>query len=276
MQSNTRILRRLAGTVVAGAASIVMVGAQAPEPASVPDRGAEAQAAEPQQGAAPQSQPSQPSTPQQPQQRTDPQAEQPQTQQRQAAQGAQTTDVEGEAVEFIGTVVRPTFPTRPFELRLDRFSNEAERNHVIAVFKQDDDPKAIAEKLKEMEAIGSFRTISGWGNEIRYAEEVTAADGTRKLLLATDRQINYWDGANAPEPVTEAFTFIEVRFKDGEGVGRTTHGDFEVIVDPANLPAIENFDELQPELMGVKRVEEDSDATAAADTEKDEANVGAK
>jgi hypothetical protein len=176
-----------------------------------------------------------------------------------ARAAGEVTRAEGgdaQPIEFIGTVVRPTFPTRPFELTLERWSTDAERQRVLAAFKQGENPTAVAEALKGLEPIGSFRTISGLGNEIRYAEQVTAPDGTRKLLLATDRQINYWEGANAPKPVTEAYTFIEVRFDEGEGQGRASHGDHDVVVDPAtNKLTIENFDELQPQLLGVTQIE---------------------
>jgi hypothetical protein len=161
---------------------------------------------------------------------------------------------------FEAVAVRNGWPSRPARITLDRWSNEAERNQVIAAVTSGKSPAEIADQLAKMEAIGSFRTISGLGNEIRYAQRYTGMDGTDRLVLLTDRQVNYWEGANAPKPIERAYTFMEVRFADDAkgGEGKVTHAS--LAVGDANRHLVfDGYDTAAVGLIGVKQLTSDEE-----------------
>lgn len=169
---------------------------------------------------------------------------------------AMANATEDSIVRYTGTVVRTMPNTRPFELRLDRWSTETDRNAVVGAFKAADNPAEFADALKDMPAIGGFRTISGQANPIRYAEEVVATDGTRKLIVLSDRQVDYWQGANASDVVQNSYTVMEIRFKDGKGEGIVSHGPTEVVIDDhTQTLTIEDFSEKPAQLIGVAKLE---------------------
>lgn len=163
---------------------------------------------------------------------------------------------ESTVVRYTGSVVRSMPNTRPFELRVNQWSSEGDREAVARLFQELDDPATVAEALSKMPVIGGFRTIDGRANPIRYAEEVTAADGTRKLLILSDRRVDYWEGDNAPSAVAEGYTLMEIRFNGENGEGIATHGAEDIVVDEATSSlGISDFDEQPSELIGVTRVE---------------------
>lgn len=165
-----------------------------------------------------------------------------------------------EIVRYSGTVVRSMPNTRPFELRLDRWSTEADRNAVVGAFKTAETPAAFAKALAEMPIIGGFRTVSGQANPIRYAEEVTTTDGTRALIVLSDRHVDYWDGGSAPDVVKEGYTLMEIRFEDDGGQGVVSHGPTKVVVDEqTDTLSIADFEAKPAQLIGVARLEKDDE-----------------
>lgn len=166
----------------------------------------------------------------------------------------------GEIVRYSGTVVRSMPNTRPFELRLNRWSTEADRNAVVGAFKAADNPAAFSDALEDMPVIGGFRTVSGQANPIRYAEQVTLADGTRKLIILSDRQVDYWQGGNAPNAVMDGYTLMEIHFIDDTGEGVVSHGPTKVVVDDqTNTLAIADFDAKPAQLIGVAQLQRDDE-----------------
>ena len=59
----------------------------------------------------------------------------------------------------------------------------------------------------------------GW--PIRYAHEMPTDDGGRRIVLALDRYIGFWEARNRPRTIDYPFTFIEIRVdRDGRGEGK--------------------------------------------------------
>jgi hypothetical protein len=140
---------------------------------------------------------------------------------------------------------------------LERWSNDAEQNKVAAAFASDATPQELAKQFGEMEAIGSFRTISGQANPIRYAREYTDDAGTRHLVLLSDQQVAFWKGASAAGSLDGAYTLIEVRFGgDVEGEGKFTHEAGAADAAGGRI-RIEDYDDKVLGLIGVQKVSED-------------------
>jgi hypothetical protein len=106
------------------------------------------------------------------------------------------------------------------QITIDRWSTEAERNTLIEAF----DSKGQDGLLRELERqkpVGYIRLPATLGYDLRYAREVRNADGTRRILLGTDRRMTAREEVERPITTDYPFTIIELRLnKDNMGEGR--------------------------------------------------------
>jgi hypothetical protein len=122
-----------------------------------------------------------------------------------------------------------TGATATVDFTIDRWSTDKEREQLVTtVIEQGTD--ALLRKLKDMPSHGRMRFPSwqgpdplnarlGW--DLRYAWQTTLPEGGRRIVMALDRYITFWEAVNRPRTIDYPFTLIEVRVnKDGEGEGK--------------------------------------------------------
>jgi hypothetical protein len=69
--------------------------------------------------------------------------------------------------------------------------------------------------------VGYMRFPQTLGYDLQYAYRFVNADGTSRLVIATDRKIGFAEARNQPRTMDYPFTVIEMRLdKDGNGEGR--------------------------------------------------------
>lgn len=119
--------------------------------------------------------------------------------------------------------------TATVEFDVDRWSTESERTKLISVM-QEKGADALLQTLRELPSHGRMR-FPAWqgrdplnarlGWDIRYASQRSDAEGNRRIVLALDRYLSFWEIANRPRTIDYPFTFVEIRVnKDGEGEGK--------------------------------------------------------
>jgi hypothetical protein len=57
----------------------------------------------------------------------------------------------------------------------------------------------------------------GW--DLKYAYESTAADGSRQIVIATDKPVSFLAAARGARTMDYAFTVVEMRFPAGSNKG---------------------------------------------------------
>jgi hypothetical protein len=112
------------------------------------------------------------------------------------------------------------------DFTVDRWSTPEERQNLIVTVLENG-PDALLRALQKMPSHGRLRvpTLEGpdpmqlrLGWDLRYAWQEKGGDGRRRVVLATDRFIPWWEAANRPRTVDYPFTVIEIR-TDAEGRG---------------------------------------------------------
>jgi hypothetical protein len=115
------------------------------------------------------------------------------------------------------------------DFTIDSWSTVKERQQLIAtmVTKGGD---ALLRELQRMPSHGrmSFPSWQGpdpmnarLGWDVHYAWQSPLPEGGRRIVMALDRYITFWEARNRPRSIDYPFTLIEMRVnKDGEGEGK--------------------------------------------------------
>ena len=79
----------------------------------------------------------------------------------------------------------------------------------------------MLEALREARSVGTIKTPGNLAYDLRFAQQEPGPDGGRRIFLATDRPISFWEAVNQPRTIEYPFTFIELRMNGkGEGEGK--------------------------------------------------------
>jgi len=111
--------------------------------------------------------------------------------------------------------------TGTLEIVIERWSTDAEREKLRGLLIE----KGSDALLRALQGIkpraGYIRGSTSLGWDVQYAREQPSADGGRRVILATDRPMSFWELSNRPRSVEYEFTLAEIRLtKDGKGEGK--------------------------------------------------------
>ena len=94
--------------------------------------------------------------------------------------------------------------------------------------------------LRDQKSVGTIRTPDSLGYDLRYSHQQPAEDGGRRIVLATDRPISFWEARNQPRTMDYPFTVIQMQIdKNGEGKGTLSYAT--KIIARGNTIELENF-----------------------------------
>ena len=110
------------------------------------------------------------------------------------------------------------------EIAIERWSSEAEREALIAlVMTATNRPHGQDKLLKALEDVkpraGFMRTPNSLGWDIKYAHEDVLADGTRRMVVATDKPVSFLAAASGSRTMDYPFSLVEMRFPSGSNKG---------------------------------------------------------
>jgi hypothetical protein len=112
------------------------------------------------------------------------------------------------------------------EIAIERWSTDAERQSLVSLLAGTTLKSGGQDKLlKALQSIkpraGFIRTPNSLGWEIQYARDNVQGDGTRQIVIATDKPVSFAAAATGAESTDYPFTLIEMRMgKDNKGEGR--------------------------------------------------------
>ena len=104
-------------------------------------------------------------------------------------------------------------------ISIDRWSTEAERTSLVGTLREKG-PNALLDALQDMRPVGRIRTPDSLGYDLRYAQQTPGEDGGRRIVIATDRPIGFWEATERPRTIDYPFTVIQMEIgRDGKGKG---------------------------------------------------------
>jgi hypothetical protein len=162
----------------------------------------------------------------------------------------------GEAVErFTAFAVSTGGPrTAPVAdqviLSIDRWSTPEERQTLVDTLRERGS-EALLNTLRDMPEVGYIRTPDSLGYPLHYADQQSLPEGGRRIVLATDRPIRFWELWRSARTLDYPFTIIQLQLdKDGEGQGKLSLATRVVPLDGRIL--LENWSVAPVQLTNVR------------------------
>ena len=105
------------------------------------------------------------------------------------------------------------------EIGIERFTTDDEHARVAAILAEKG-PEALMSALQKLPAAGYIRTSSSLRWDVHYARDIAQSDGSRRIVIATDRPMNFYELWNRPRSVDYQYLLAEIRLgPDGKGRG---------------------------------------------------------
>jgi hypothetical protein len=122
---------------------------------------------------------------------------------------------------------------------VDRWSSEKERMTLANTLLQKGADKLL-DALQDMRPVGRIRTPDSLGYDLRYAHQQRGEDGGRRIVIATDRPIGFWEATRGTRTLDYPFTVIQMNIgRDGKGTGTMSYATKITAKD--NTIELENF-----------------------------------
>jgi hypothetical protein len=113
---------------------------------------------------------------------------------------------------------RPASATM-LEIGIERFTSDADHAKLAAVLAEKG-REALMSALQKVPAAGYIRTPGSLRWDIHYARQIALADGARRIIIATDRPMNFYELWNRPRSADYQYLLAEIRLgADGKGRG---------------------------------------------------------
>ena len=123
------------------------------------------------------------------------------------------------AVDMSNTAVRTRAGT--IDIVINRWSTDQERDQLLASLREGGSDGLLRSLQKIKDPAGYIRTPTSIGYPLRFAREMSMADGTRRIIVATDRYVSFLEATTQPRSMDYPFMLVDIRIgADGKGTGK--------------------------------------------------------
>ncbi len=107
------------------------------------------------------------------------------------------------------------------QIVIERWTTDEERQALLSILAQQGQDK-LRDALQDIkDRCGYLRAPNTLGWDIKYARENLLPDGTRQIVIATDKPVSFLAASRNLRTMDYPFTLVEMRFsKDKKGEGR--------------------------------------------------------
>jgi hypothetical protein len=131
--------------------------------------------------------------------------------------------------------------TNTVDIVIERWSTPEEIDKLRGVLLEDR-TRLLDAVQKVKPRCGYFRTSNTLGWDIQFAHQTELEDGTRKIVIGTDRPVSFYEARNNPRSRDYEFTLAEIRLpKEGKGQGKAIPAAKVTWDKEKNTLEIENY-----------------------------------
>jgi len=138
------------------------------------------------------------------------------------------------------------------EIRITRWSTEAERQRLVTTFVEKG-PTKLLDALQDTNPVGFIKLPTTLGYDLRFARQTSVDDGGTRIVIVTDRPIPEWEARTQARTLDYPFTLIDIRLKkDGTGEGKLSVATKLTLNKKDNLVELENWESEPVRLTTIK------------------------
>ena len=138
------------------------------------------------------------------------------------------------------------------EIVVQRWSSDAERDRLFTALAEKG-PDKLLDTLQKLPRAGYIRTPNSIGYDLFYARNNVQPDGSRHIVLATNRRVAFKEAQNNTRSMQYQLTAIEIHLdKDGKGEGKMQPAAKISWDAKAKKIELENYNALPIDLVNVK------------------------
>jgi len=139
------------------------------------------------------------------------------------------------------------------DIAITRWSTDAEREMLLTTLQEFGRDKLLDALMKIRPTVGYMRTPNSIGYDLYYARENALPDGGRRVVVATNRRVNFREAADNRRSMDYQLTVVEIQLdKNGKGVGKMVPAARISWNTKAKSIEIENFSALPIDLINVE------------------------
>jgi hypothetical protein len=140
------------------------------------------------------------------------------------------------------------------DITIDKWTTEAEKEQLLAAFKAKGQDGLLS-VLENLPRVGTIRLPNSIGYDLHYASQEPAENGGRRIYLATNRYISYWEATTQPRSFTYPFTLIEMHLdKNNTGEGKMSVATRVTLSKDGKEIELENYGPIPVMLNEIKEV----------------------
>ena len=107
----------------------------------------------------------------------------------------------------------------PLKIRINRWTSDEDNERLLGILR-DKGQGAFLDALLDHKAVGSISTPTSLKYDFFYARQSKTPDGTRRIMLISDRPMSVSERASAAQSREYPFTVIDLQIpKEGKGEG---------------------------------------------------------
>ena len=138
------------------------------------------------------------------------------------------------------------------EIAINRWSTDAERDMLLTTLQEFGQDKLLDTLMKIKPPVGYIRRAGSVAWDLYYARNNVMPDGSRRVVCATNRPVNFREAANNTRSMDYQFTVIELHLgAGGEGEGKIVPAAKVSWDRDAKRIEIENYNALPVDLTKV-------------------------
>jgi hypothetical protein len=128
------------------------------------------------------------------------------------------------------------------QIRINHWSTDEDRTQLFTALRESGG-QALLKALQKMRPVGTIRTPNSVGYDLHYARQSAVGDG-RRIVIATDRPMDFWEATNRGRSTDYPFTIIQMQLdRNGKGTGTMSYAtkieandDLVILEDIASTP----------------------------------------
>lgn len=106
-------------------------------------------------------------------------------------------------------------------IAIERWSTEEERKRLVGALKEGGPDLLLKQLQKIDDPAGQVYTPGNIGTPLRFAWQSALPEGGRRIVVATDRRIGFFEATNRPRTIDYPFLVMDIRMNaEGKGEGK--------------------------------------------------------